>query len=109
MKLDTKYVFHIPLCKHEDGQLTPLEIDDVICELFDEFRKNGFNGMYLGKVKSIYRGRAYDELLVTLFTIEDKSPEEIFERWFVKNNEMLKQDEFAYEKANTMTIVRLIL
>lgn len=109
MELDSKYVFHIPLYKYEDNRLTPLEIDDILCELFDEFHKKGFEGMYVSKVKSRYKGRDYSELLVTLFTTEDKSPEEIFERWFVKNNEMLKQDEFAYEKGNAMTIVRLVL
>ena len=107
--LDNKHVFHIPLCKYENNQLTPLEIDDLLKELTDEFEANGFEGMYMSKVKSCYNGRTYDELLITLFTTEDKSPEEIFEKLFRKNNEILKQDEFAYEKGNTMTIVRLIL
>lgn len=107
--LDNKYVFHIPLFKYENGQLTPLEIDDLLDDLLNEFTENGFRSMYMSNVRSCYCGRTYDERLITLFTTQDRSPEEIFERWFRKNNEILRQEEFAYEKGKTMTIVRLIL
>ena len=105
--LDVKYVFHIPLCKFTQDKLSPLNADEIIDDLISEFSESGFDSLYMTKVKSCYMGRLYDEILITLFTTENRAPEEIFEGWFRKNNEILEQVEFAYEKGDRMIIGRL--
>ena len=105
--LDVKYVFHIPLYKFTQDRLSPLDGDEIITDLISKFSENGFDSLYMTEVKSCYRGRLYDEILVTLFTTGDRAPEEIFEGWFWENNEILEQEEFAYEKGDRMIIEKL--
>ena len=105
--LDVKYVFHIPLCKFKQDKLSPLKGDEIIDDLISECSESGFDSLYMTRVKSCYKARLYDEILITLFTTDDRAPEEIFEGWFRKNNKMLEQEEFAYEKGDRMIIGRL--
>ena len=105
--LDVKYVFHIPLYKFTQDRLSPLKCDEIIDDLISKFSENGFDSLYMTRVKSCYKARLYDEILITLFTTEDRLPEEIFEGWFWENNEILEQEEFAYEKGDRMIIEKL--
>ena len=102
--LDKKYVFHIPLFKFEGEQLIRIPIDDFLDDLIGQL---GSNGLYITKVKSHYKSRCFDELLLTLFVASDEHPEEIFGDWFRKNNDVLKQEAFAYECQNHMIICEL--
>lgn len=103
-ELDKKYVFHIPLYKFENGQLVRLSIDGLIDDLIGRLDQNG---LYVTKVKSHYKSRCFDELLLTLFVESDQNPEEIFVEWFKKNNAILKQESFAFECQNHMYIHEL--
>ena len=105
--LDVKYVFHIPLYKFTQDRLSPLKADEIIDDLISKFSENGFDSLYMTEVKSCYKARLYDEILITLFTTQDRAPEEIFEGWFWENNEILEQEEFAYEKGDRMIIEKL--
>ena len=105
--LDVKYVFHIPLYKFTQDKLSPLDGDEIIADLISKLSESGFDSLYMTRVKSCYRARLYDEILITLFTTDDRAPEEIFEEWFRKNNKILEQEEFAYEKGDRMIIGRL--
>jgi hypothetical protein len=49
----------------------------------------------------------YDEVLITIFTDSRRYPEEIFEKWFRRNNHVMEQEAFAYECGNEMMIERL--
>ena len=104
IELDRKYVFHVPIFKFEDGMLIELEIEDILDELIEELDARS---LYISKVKSVYRKRIYDELLITLFTTSDGHPEEVFERWFRANNDILAQEAFAFEMDGRMFIGRL--
>ena len=105
--LDVKYVFHIPLYKFTQDRLSPLKGDEIIDDLISKLSESGFDSLYMTRVKSCYRARLYDEILITLFTTDDRAPEAIFAGWFMKNNKMLEQEEFAYEKGDRMIIGRL--
>ena len=105
--LTEKYVFHIPLYKYLDDGLVAIEIDDVLDELISEFSENGFENFYMTKAKAHYKSRCFDELLITVFTSSD-SPAEIFEKWFRDSNDVLGQEAFGYEHANTMIIQDLM-
>ncbi len=102
--LDKKYVFHIPLFKYEDGELIRLPIDSLLDDLIGQL---GHNSLYITKVESYYESRRFDEILVTLFVTSDENPEEIFKDWFRKNNNVLRQESFAFECQNEMHILEL--
>lgn len=106
IELDKKYVFHVPLYKYVDDELVLIDIDDVLDDLINQFHSNGFDSLYMTKIKSYYRKRLYDEILITIFACGD-SPICVFEKWFRKNNDVLCQEAFAYETGCRMVIREL--
>lgn len=104
IELDKKFVFHIPLYKYVNGELIAIDIDDVLNDLFDDFKNNGYDSAYFTNVKSLYNSKIFDEILITIFTSSEKTPENIFKEWFIKNNSVLQQEAFAYECGNSMFI-----
>jgi len=103
-ELDKKYVFHIPLYKFEDDELIKLEIDDVLDDLMALLKSDS---LYITKVRSFYKSRCFDELLVSLFVSGSEKPEEIFKEWFRTNNDILGQESFSYECGDRMFIFDL--
>ena len=104
IELDKRYVFHIPLSKCCEGELVRLDLRDVLDELITHFHQHGFDSLYMSEVKSFYKSREYEELLITLFTSCDDFPEVIFKDWFGKSNSVLGQEAFAYECNGKMYI-----
>ena len=98
VKLNKKYVFHIPLYKYVADELVSIDIGDIIDEFVDDFSGSGFDSLYM---------TMYDEVLITIFTDSSMFPEEIFENWFRRNNHVMEQEAFAYECGNEMMIKRL--
>ena len=74
----------IPLSKWENMKLYRLMGDEQIDELIAQLEVKGFDGFYLTKVRSHYKSRRYDELLITIFAGDDGSPREIFRKWFFR-------------------------
>ena len=109
MELNKKYVFHIPLFKFSNNKLLKIEINDILDDLISQLSDNGFENLYITKVKGYYKSRSFDELLITLFTQDNQTPEIIFKKWFENNNNLLKQKEYAYEYNNSMYIEKLNL
>ena len=58
-------------------------------------------------MKSYYKSRRYDELLVTIFAGNGKGPCEIFRDWFSRHNKVLCQEAFAVEINNRMIIRKI--
>ncbi len=111
MKLDKKYVLHIPEYKFTANQLIKLELDKPLDDLKSRLEQNGYENFYLSKIKGFYKNREYDEIIITLFIAEinDQTlPDEIFIEWFKDNNEILKQESLAYEINNSLFIEELI-
>ena len=103
-ELDKKYVLHIPLYKFEDDELIKLEIDDDLDDLMALLKSDS---LYITKVRSFYKSRCFDELLVSLFVSGSEKPEEIFKEWFRTNNDILGQESFSYECGDRMFIFDL--
>lgn len=103
MILDRKYVLHIPLCRFSDGGLMPIEIDGILDDLISRLDSESF---YMTKVKSCYKSRVFDELLITVFASQ-KDIGEIFSEWFKSNNDVLCQEAFAYECGDRMFVEEL--
>lgn len=106
IELDKKYIFHIPKYKFEDNKLTPIDTN-LLNEFITKLNENGYSSAYLTDVKSYYKNRTYDEILITLFTSSKNNPEKIFRKFFTENNSILKQEAFAYECDNRMFIEEL--
>ena len=107
IELTEKYVFHIPLYKYVDDELVAIEIDNLLDDLISDLSENGFENFYMTKAKAHYKSRCFDELLITVFT-SSNSPAGIFEEWFRNNNDILGQEAFGYECANSMIIHELM-
>ncbi len=103
MELNFRYVFHMPLYKYVDNELTPIEIDAILEELIADLNEESF---YIARVESHYKSRKFDELLLTVFTAS-AGIEEVFKKWFFKNNHILCQEAFSFELNNTMYIEKL--
>lgn len=107
--LSEKYVLHIPLYKFEKEEVIPINIETVIDELFENLNENGFDGFYTQNVKSHWKKRTYDEILITVFTSPERKDilEDVFCRWFEKNNHILLQEAYAFERNDTLVIKNL--
>lgn len=101
-----KYIFHIPLCEYSGEELVLIDIDEILEDLIDRFNENGFDSLYVSKVEGHYKSRRFDELLLTLFCDGD-APETIFKDWFRLNNDVLRQEAFAFECGNRMYVEKL--
>ena len=109
IELKEKFVFHVPLHKYINNELITIN-QKVIDELFCLFEENGYENAYITKVKGYYKSRAFDELLITIFTSETSKkpmPHVIFKKWFVENNNILEQESLAYEYNNELFIEKL--
>lgn len=108
LELNHKYVLHIPLYKFKDEKLILIEIDEIIDDLILQLNENGYDSFYTQKVKSHYKSRSFDELIITIFTsYSHKQVETIFSEWFEKNNNILEQESFAYEHNNSLFIKKI--
>lgn len=112
--LEDKYVFHIPLYKYVNNELIPIDIGDILADLTEKLNKEGYESLYMTKVKSYYKLRNFDEVLITLFISQKRVsdnkqelPDKIFKRWFKQNNHVLQQEAYAYEHNNSMIIESL--
>ena len=98
MKLENRYVLHIPLCRFADGKLISIDIDEVLVELTGQL-----DSFYITMAQSHYKSRDFEEILITVFTCDGKI-EETFKEWFIKTNNILGQEAFAYEKGCELII-----
>lgn len=114
IELDEKYIFHIPLYKYENNELVKINITDILDDLINQLNQEGYDSLYIMKVKGYYKSRGFDELLLTIFISEEQlkrqnqdSPEIVFKDWFKINNNILRQEALAYECNNKMFICEI--
>ncbi|ADC46477.1 hypothetical protein mru_0626 [Methanobrevibacter ruminantium M1] len=114
IELNKKYVFHVPLYKYKDEELIPIDMDDILDELIDEFYQNGYDSLYMTNIETYYKYRFLTEILISIFVSTERLakenqefPDRIFKKWFKKNNKILEQEAFAYEYNNKMFIEKL--
>ena len=105
--LKNKHVLHIPLSRFVNGELKMLDIDDLLEELFRKLEENGIEGFYITHATGFYRSRKYPELLITVYSNEKETVEEILEKWFQTHNKVLCQEAFSYEANDWLHVIRL--
>ena len=108
MRLDEKYVLHIPLSRFCDNKLESIEIDEMLDELVKQLKDSGYNSFYITNVTSYYKSRKFNEMLITIFTSKTDEVDLIFKKWFKRNNDVLGQEAFSYEHQNVMIIEKCI-
>ena len=107
MKLNEKYVLHIPTYKYVNNELIPIDTEDIINDLIRQLNEKGYDSLYMTSSKGFYRSRSFDEVLITIFTQENLNrelPNTIFRKWFNENNCILEQEALAYEHNNALFI-----
>ena len=109
IELTEKYVLHIPLSKCEDDMVVDLNMDEILEDLISQLDMKGFDSFYITKVQSHYKSRIFDEVLITIFTDSGRDLVGLFRNWFLKNNNVLRQEAFAYERNNRLVIEKLII
>lgn len=108
IKLDNKYVLHIPIHKYENKELTSINIEKPIEELISKLNDEGYTSFYKTKITGYYENRRFDEIIFTIFTESDDDKVcMVFREWFNDNNSTLKQESFAYEHNNSLIIETL--
>lgn len=105
-ELKQKYVLHIPNCKFQNNELVSIDIENLLDELIGLLNQNGHNSFYIQKSESHYKFRSYEETLITVFADTDEI-EEIFSEWFEKNNHILQQEAYAFERNCSLVVKEL--
>ncbi len=83
-------------------------MDELIEELTNRLYDNNYTSFYMTNVTGHYKNRAFDEILITIFTSKEQNqilPDTIFKQWFKENNNTLKQESFAFEYNNSLYIM----
>lgn len=107
IELDQKFVLHLPVHKFENERVTAININKVLDNLINILNENNYHSFYITKVNGHYKTRSFDEILITIFTSSNdnrKKPDKIFKEWFQDNNDILRQESYAYEYNNIMYI-----
>lgn len=107
--LDTKLVLHIPHFAWEDGTLVPIDHLLFNRKLYAVLQEIGVDSWYVTKAQGFYKGRDYEEELLTVFC-HGKDADAIADRFcmgFLENRDLMQQEAFAYERNGQLVIVEL--
>lgn len=108
MEYNAKLVFHIP-CKAWDNGLTDIDYKAFKQILLNDLAAIGLTNSYTVSAAAYYKGREYEELLLTVFCenqYKDKAAE-TFRQAFRRHNDIMRQEAFAYECNGNLTVEEL--
>lgn len=110
IKLEEKYVLHIPSHKYVNGELIYITTQEHMDELIKRLNREGYTSFYALRTDAYYKTRKFDQILITIYTSknqERKSPDTIFKEWFKQYNHILKQEAFAYEYNDSLIVEKI--
>lgn len=98
-KYGTKLVLHIPHFKWQDGRLVAIDYAGFKGLLEEGLAKSGAESWYCSMVRANYRGREYDEELITVFvdSVSADSVVRVFKEAVSQKAHELQQEAYAYE------------
>ena len=104
-----KLMFHIPHFAFVDGVLIGIDYTSFKEMLSERFVKIGVSSWYSSLVKGIYKGREYDEEILTVYCVDDIDTAIINE--FITGVSMfhheLRQEYYAYEKDDILVTIKI--
>lgn len=108
MEYKTKLVFHIPCAAWNNG-LIAVNYNAFKQALIKAFAEIGLTSLYSVTVKGYYKGREYDEILLTVFSNLRGANAAVnaFRKCFEEHNDMMKQEAFAFERDGVLTVETL--
>lgn len=104
MILKDKYVLHIPCCKWDNGKYEPVDAAAVVDILGRKLSEYGIDSMYYDKTMGRYKGREYEQLLVTVFCNEVDVGKIFLE---ICRESDLQQEAYAYEYNGKLYVCEL--
>lgn len=102
--LKDKYVLHIPCCKWINGKYEPVDAGAVVDAVAKRLAEQGIDAMYYEKSMGRYKGREYQQLLVTVFC-NGVDVGKIF--LDICRNSQLQQESYAYEYNGSLYVCEL--
>ncbi len=103
--LPEKLTVHIPRY-HWTGGLEPIDYPAFIRQLAEGLESLGIDSFYTTPATGYYKGRSYDETLLTLFckTDVDNAVAGVIENLFRTNNHLLQQEAYAFERNSVLWV-----
>lgn len=109
MTLDNKLVLHIPERAYENGKLKDIAIKKPVKNLIQQLQEAGCISFYSARIKSCFKNRCYPEKIITIYRDDDcLDIVNLFKKWFVANNDVLRQESLAYEYNDALHIESLL-
>jgi len=104
-----KLVLHIPDAAWIDNKLENIDSEIFLETICKKLMGIDVNSWYVTSVTGYYKGRKFDEKLLTVFcgTTVEYAIIDIFEETYKELNDVMHQESFAYELNGILCIVDL--
>ncbi len=101
-------ILHIPHYKW-DGKLISIDYLSFTKRIISRLAETGIEGGYRIAAKGYFKGRSYDEDLLTVYCTDDQAEKvvSIFRQVYNEANDIMQQECFAYEHNGKMYVVSL--
>lgn len=108
MDYNAKLTFHIPCAAWSNG-LIEINYKAFKQYLLEGLAAIGLTSLYSVQAKGYYKGREYDEILLTVFCKEQDcdAAAEVFRQTFRVHNDLMRQEAFAYECNGVLVVENL--
>ena len=105
----TKLVLHIPHYAWENERLVKIDHASFKAYIGEQLTKVGIISWYTTMACGYYKGREFDEELLTVFCDESMKDDitEIFKHAYFDMRALMRQEAFAYECNGTLCITEL--
>ena len=108
MVYTNKLVLHIPHYAWENEQLIKINYEHFKQKLYNDLMQAGVDSWYTTAAKGFYKGRGYDEELLTVFCDENVlTIVDIFVQSYI-DAKYMRQEAFAYECNGVLIVVDLL-
>lgn len=106
---NTKLVLHIPRFAWENDRLVDIDYPQLKKRVFGRLITLGITGWYTTDSVGYYKGRGYDQELLTVFCAESEADAVIgaFREAFFETRDTMRQEAFAYERDGALIVVLL--
>ena len=107
-RLDSKIVLHIPHFAVVDESLVAVDYHGFLSRLEGALMDFGMDSWYISNALSCYKGKVFDESLLTVFASGDYADciIDIFKEVIEECKDEMKQEAYAYEDSGKLFIIK---